>query len=138
MAQTFSLPWANSDIDILDDPPEGWHRVAVIGLWEDAKITRRRWPKAAAVGPLRTVRGIDLLVRALLANPQLRVIVIDGKDLTPGEATTKALIDCWLQDDLPAGLDQDLAHHHLYLLHILLHLLAYLSHHCFLSYFSWK
>ncbi len=87
----FDLPWDNADIDIHPDPPEGWHRVVVACGWQDAKVARKRWPHAAVVGPLRTVRGIDLLVRALLANPQVRVLVWDGPDLTPGEATKTEL-----------------------------------------------
>lgn len=95
----FSLPWANADIDIHPDPPEGGHRVAVLGGWEDAKKTRSRWPHVAVVGPLRTTRGIDLLVRGLLANPQLRVLVWDGLDLTLGGEVQKALV-AWHRADM--------------------------------------
>lgn len=93
--RTFQLPWSNPDIDIHPDPPEGWHRVVVVGGWQSAERIRGKWPHAACVGPLRTVRGIDLLIRALLANPQIRVVVWDGPDLTPGEATKGALQALW-------------------------------------------
>jgi hypothetical protein len=102
--RTFKLPWSNADIDIHPDPVEGWHRVAVVGGWRSAAKIRKKWPKAAVVGPLRTVRGIDLLIRALLANPQIRVVVWDGPDLTAGEATKRALIDTW-NGDKPVAAD---------------------------------
>lgn len=63
--------------------------------WSDARKARERWPNAAVVGPLRTLRGLDLFVRGLLANPQIRVLIWDGPDLTPGEATKSAVIDLW-------------------------------------------
>lgn len=87
----------NPDLDIHPDPQGSWSRVAVVCRWKDAHAFRKRWPEAAVVGPLRTVRGIDELVRNLLANPQIRVVVLDGKDLTPGEETTKALLATWGQ-----------------------------------------
>lgn len=98
MTARFALPWPNADIDIHPAPPEGWHRVAVVGGWQDAKRIRAKWPHAAVVSPLRTLRGIDLLARGLLANPQIRVLVWDGPDLTPGEETRKALFDLFSTD----------------------------------------
>ena len=95
MTRTFTLPWSNPDLDIHPAPAEGWHRVAVVGLWTDAKRLRKDWPDAAVCGPLRTLRGIDLLVRGLLANPQIRVLVVVGRDLTPGEGVRKALESAW-------------------------------------------
>ena len=95
MIKSFSLPWPNPDLDTHPDPVEGWHRVAVVGLWTDAKKLRKDWPDAAVVGPLRTLRGIDLLVRGLLANPQIRVLVVVGRDLSPGERTRVALEGLW-------------------------------------------
>lgn len=92
----------NADLDIHDDPPGLWSRVAVICRWKDAHAFRRKWPHAAVVGPLRTVRGIDELVRNLLHNPQIRVVVIDGPDLTQGEETTRALYLAW--GTMPEGL----------------------------------
>lgn len=65
-------------LDIHEDPPGLWQRVCVIGMWQDAKITRKRWPFASCVGPLRTKAGIDLLVRNLAHNPQIRLIIVDG------------------------------------------------------------
>lgn len=100
---TFSLPWANPDLDIHPNPPEGWDRVAVVCGWSDAKKARERWPHAAVVGPLRTLRGLDLFVRGLLANPQVRVLIWDGPDLTPGEATKTALFALWHTPALDAG-----------------------------------
>ena len=35
-------------------------------------------PYAAVAGPLRTQPGIDLFVRNLLANPQIRLVILDG------------------------------------------------------------
>lgn len=90
----FVLPWTNTDIDIHPEPAEGWHRVAVVSGWHDAAKARKRWPHAAVVGPLRSLRGIDLLVRALLANPQIRVLVWDGPDLNGGKVKD-ALYALW-------------------------------------------
>lgn len=105
----FSLPWSNPDLDVHPNPSEGWHRVAVIGLWTDPKILRRDWPDAAVVGPLRTIRGIDLLVRSLLANPQIRVVVVVGRDLSPGESVRKALMLTWgANEDMRAVPGSDL------------------------------
>lgn len=73
----------NNDLDIHPAPPAPWHRVAVACLWQDAKVARKRWPLASVVGPLRTMRGIDELVRGLLANPQIRVVIVDGPNLRP-------------------------------------------------------
>lgn len=107
----FTLPWGpNPDLDIHQDPVEGWHRVAVICGWSDARKARERWPDAAVVGPLRTIRGIDLLIRSLLANPQIRVLVVDGQDLTPGEATLSAFTALFA-DGNTRGLTKALAPH---------------------------
>lgn len=92
---TFSLPWANPDLDIHPTPPESWSCVAIICAWSDAKKARERWPHAAVVGPLRTLRELDPFIRGLLTNPQIRVVIWDGPDLTPGEATQNAVIDLW-------------------------------------------
>ena len=97
--RTFKLPWSNADIDIHPDPEDGWHRVAVVGGWQSATKIRKKWPHAAVVGPLRTQRGIDLLVRALLANPQIRLVIWDGPDLTAGQATRKALFALWASEN---------------------------------------
>lgn len=94
-SQAYTLPWTNPDLDVHPAPMPGWHRVAVVGLWTDAKKLRRDWPDAAVVGPLRTLRGIDLLVRSLLANPQIRVLVVTGRDLSPGQSVQKALEGLW-------------------------------------------
>jgi len=117
---TFKLPWANVDLDIHADPPNGWDRVAVVALCPPSmKKVRERWPHAAVIGPLRTVRGIDLLVRGLLANPQIRVLVMVGKDVVEGEPTVQALHLLWrdmgtnaLKDDVAAcgGVDDILNH----------------------------
>lgn len=81
----------NPDLDILEAPEGAWARVVVVGLWRDKKAIRKRWPFASCVGPLRTVRGLDLLVRNLLANPQIRVVVVDGPDLSENKSTSAAL-----------------------------------------------
>lgn len=105
MSTPFALPWPNADIDIHPNPADGWHRVAVVGLWRDAKALRRNWPHAAVCGPLRTKRGIDTLVRGLLANPQIRVIIMVPP---PGGISdlgvTDALLAIWSgARDLPAA-----------------------------------
>ena len=73
----------NIDIDVHPNPPGLWARVVVVGRWSSKERVRKAWPDASVVGPLRTLRGIDLLVRNLLANPQIRVIIVDGPDLRP-------------------------------------------------------
>lgn len=92
MTTPFTLLWSNPDLDIHPNPPEGFHRVAVVSGWHDAAKARAKWPHAAVVGPLRSVRGIDLLVRGLLANPQIRILVWDGPDLT---GTKNLLLSLW-------------------------------------------
>ncbi len=91
----FTLPWANTDLDVHPSPPGTWDRVAVISGWHDAARARKRWPHAAVVGPLRTMRGIEMLVRGLLANPQLRVVVWDGPDITDNQAVKHTLFELW-------------------------------------------
>ena len=96
----------NPDLSIIPDP--GWPRVAVACRWKDAHKRREQWPHASVVGPLRTTRGIDLLVRSLLANPQIRIVVIDGADLSAGKLTTAALMDLWESGIRPRGMADDL------------------------------
>lgn len=83
----------NVDLDAHPAPPGLWSRVAVVGLWSGKERIRKAWPDAAVVGPLRTERGIDLLVRSLLCNPQLRVVILDGPDLRPD--VTEKLCNVW-------------------------------------------
>lgn len=92
---TFIPVVANLDLSIESKPLAPYHRIAVVCRWKDAHSFRDRIPKVSIVGPLRTVRGIDLFVRNLLANPQIRGVVIAGADLTPGTATTAALFEVW-------------------------------------------
>lgn len=106
MTTPFSLPWENLDIDIHPHPPDGWGRVAVIGGWASAKKTRSRWPDAAVVGPLRTMLGIDLLVRSLLANPQIRVLGWDGPDLSTGERVSRAFWEVFSLGDYEGILEK--------------------------------
>lgn len=82
--------------------------VAVVALWSPVKRIRRRHPHAAIVGTLYSVRGVDLLVRTLLANPQINIVVVDGMDLSVGKSTTRALAETLLGvsreevgDDIP-------------------------------------
>ena len=100
MSRKFELVAPNGEVDVHPDPPGLWARVVVAGLWQDAKITRRRWPHAACVGPLRTRAGIDLLIRNLLLNDQVRVVVIDGPTGgVVGEETRDALERLWHQGE---------------------------------------
>ena len=99
-ATPFAIPWVNPDLDIHPDPAEGWHRVAVVCGWHDAAKARARWPHAAVVGPLRTLGGIDLLVRGLLANPQIRVLVWDGPDLNGGRVKRAVALAFGPHEDL--------------------------------------
>ena len=97
----------NPDLSIHPSPAQP--RVAVVCRWRDAhRFRKKHYPDVAVVGPLRTVRGIDLLLRNLLANPQIRLVDVDGVDLTPDEATTKALIALWRDGVRPKGLGEDL------------------------------
>lgn len=91
----FELIVPNPDVDVHPDPPGLWQHVAVICRWKDARAQRKQWPHAAVIGPLRTVRGLDELARNLLLNNAIRVVLVVGNDLTPDEATTKALIALW-------------------------------------------
>lgn len=70
----------NPDLDVHPNPTGAWARVAILCGWQDAKIARKRWPEAAVVGPFRTARGVDELVRNLLANPQIRLVLLDGPE----------------------------------------------------------
>ena len=84
----------NVDLWVNPDPEDS--RVAVICRWKDAKtFGPKHFPNAAVVGPLRTVRGLDGLIRNLIANPQIRLVILAGVDLTPGEQTTEALMRLW-------------------------------------------
>ena len=80
-------------LSIIENPAKPW--LAVVCRWKDAHTFRQKHPDicegAAVVGPLRTPRGIDMLFRNLLANPQIRVVVVAGVDLVEGEPTTWAL-----------------------------------------------
>lgn len=94
------------NVDLWINPKPLYPRVAVICRWKDAKVFGpRKWPDVAVVGPLRTVRGIDGLIRNLLNNPQIRLVIVDGVDLTPGEQTTEALYALWRKRDVGAADD---------------------------------
>ena len=96
-------------IDVHDDPPGLWGRVVCVSGWQSAKIARKRWRHASAVGPLRTVEGIDLLVRSLLANPQIRLVVIGGPTAGPiGERTFAALRELWVDGGRPGLIEPEL------------------------------
>lgn len=95
--RAFSIPWTDSpDLDIHPSPKRGWHRIAVVGLWTPAQALRKRYPEAAVCGPLRTLRGVDLLVRSLLANPQIRVLLLEGREPPGGK------VEALLRRALPA------------------------------------
>lgn len=93
MTRAFRPVGDNPDLDIHADPPGLWARVAVATMWSDARVGRRKFPHAAVVGPVRTRAGLDELARNLLANPQIRLLIMDGPDLTPEEDTSRALRD---------------------------------------------
>ncbi len=87
----------NADLSICEAPEQPW--LAVACRWKDAHAFRKRHPGASVVGPMRTLRGIDLLFRSLLANPQITGVYLAGPDLTPDGQTTKALMETWSGDD---------------------------------------
>ncbi len=90
----------NPDLDIHPEPGAVWGRVAVVCLWADQQESRKDWPHAAVVAPLRTVRGVDELARNLLANPQIRHVVVTGPDRSVGEQTTAALTETFAGETL--------------------------------------
>jgi len=115
MTDVFNPVVDNVDLSIVPTSVPGIvPDVAVACRWQDAHYARTRHPYAAVIGPLRTLRGLDSLVRNLLANPQIRRLQVVGPDLTPGEATSKALQRLWTGDleGLPLGPDltPDLVH----------------------------
>lgn len=85
----------NPDLDVHPNPPGAWGSVAVVCCWKDARAQRRYWPHAAVVGPLRSFRGLDDLIRNLLHNPQIRTVIVAGKDQSPDMEVTKALSALW-------------------------------------------
>lgn len=94
--------------DLWINPTPSRPHEAVVGLWKDAKALARLYPEVAVAGPLRTRRGLDLLVRNLLANPQISVLYVTGKDQTPGGETLQAFRDLrmtrrssWVGADIP-------------------------------------
>jgi hypothetical protein len=88
-----------------------WARVAVVSMWTPLVRTRKTWDdKPAVIGLLRTIPGIDLLVRGLLANPQVRVVVIDGTDASADKATSKALFAVWRGESHRTLLGDDVGH----------------------------
>lgn len=98
----FSVPWYVADLDAHPEPVAGWHRVVVLAGSESIGTVRRRWPDAAAVSALRRPGDLDPLVRALLANPQIRVLVWDGFGSLGGSEALDALLrwyhQGWLGD----------------------------------------
>lgn len=81
--------------DLIFNPGAACPWMAVACLWSQPKVKARKYPDAAVVAPLRTLRGIDRLVRSLLANPRIRVITVDGNDLSDGQRTTQTLLAVW-------------------------------------------
>ncbi len=100
---TFKPVVDNPDLSIHPDPPKPG--VAIACRWKDAHRYRARHPDVSVVGPLRTVRGIDLLFRSLLANPQISHVYLEGVDLTPNQATTEAVFATWQGDNRWLGED---------------------------------
>ena len=103
----------NADLWINDKSlvQSSWARVGILTLWSDAHAAAKRYNHApSVVGPLRLVDGIDILLRNMLANPQIRVLVIDGPAVGPiGEHTLRTLRTLWADGAEPAKL-QDSVH----------------------------
>lgn len=85
----------NIDLDVHAAPSGAWKHVVVLGMWHDKTRTRREWPEAAVVGPLRTLRGLDEFVRNLLLNPQITTVVLDGPEYTPGGPVFTRIFALW-------------------------------------------
>lgn len=92
----------------LNPSPEGpWKRIAVCSRWTDAAALAKRWDHyPAVVGPLRTRAGVDLLVRNLLANPQIRIVLIDGTDLLERNGAMAELMAVF-EDGIFDGIRED-------------------------------
>ncbi len=89
---TFEPVVPNPDLWINPSPEGLWSRVAVCSRWADAEAVAARWNyRPAVVGPLRTEAGLDLVVRSLLANPQIRVVFVDGPDQRPTNGTKEQI-----------------------------------------------
>jgi thymidylate synthase len=97
----------------INPSPAGlWARVAIVSMWTPLARTRKTWDdKPAVIGMLRTIPGIDLLVRGLLANPQIRVVVIDGTDASADKATSRALYAMWKGERADMFTDREVGFH---------------------------
>jgi len=93
-------------LSIHDDPPGLWARVAVVCGWDNAVATRQRWPHASVVGPCRAVGGVELVLRNLLANPQIRSIVWDGPDRSVDGAALSLFRALWFDEAREAWLGE--------------------------------
>jgi thymidylate synthase len=91
---------------IVREAPECPH-VVVAARWTPVERVAKAHYYAAAVCPLRSILGVNLMIRSLAKNPQVRVVVLAGRDATPGEVTTEALLDTWsgsrrhVDEDIP-------------------------------------
>lgn len=88
----------NPDLSVHLDPPGLWESVAVCCRWWSSERGRRDWPHAAVVAPLRTPEGLDELVRNLLANPQIKVLLVVGPDSIVGQPATRAMKEFFVYD----------------------------------------
>jgi thymidylate synthase len=95
VAQSFVPVAPNAELSIIENPTDHWARVAVCTLWSDVAKMRQTYPYAAVVGPLRGRRGVDELVRNLLANPQIRCLILDGRDIGIGQQGLAAVRGLW-------------------------------------------
>ena len=97
----------------INPSPAGlWGRVAIVSMWTPLARTCKSWgDKPAVIGMLRTIPGIDLLVRGLLANPQIRLVVIDGTDASADKATSRALYAMWKGERADMFTDREVAYH---------------------------
>jgi len=108
MTEKFVPVVPNGDLWVNPDPKGPWARVAVCSRWANAEKVARVWGhRPAVVGPLRTVEGVDLLVRSLLANPQIRVVFVDGPDALSTNGATAAAEAFFRRGDVGALADEE-------------------------------
>lgn len=81
--------------------PNPTGNLAVCCLWAPVEREATRFPEAAIVGPCVAPAGVGLIVRTLLANPQICFLFVTGPDLSG----TRAAIERILSPQPAASLD---------------------------------